>query len=83
MARRRIKDRPIPVTMEIAMFIHCRHCVETIPFGQSPQTWARLSIGWTPIGLQVWCNRHELNLLHVDFEGQQHPARQDGEATMQ
>lgn len=33
-----------------------------------------LQHGWTPIGFQVWCTRHNANVVHVDFEGVKHPA---------
>ena len=49
-----------------------------MPEGYSPQTWSQLEIGWTRLGIQVWCRRHELNILHMDFEGHKHPARTSG-----
>jgi hypothetical protein len=27
--------------------------------------WARLNVGQTPNGLQIWCIRHDLNVLHL------------------
>lgn len=38
--------------------------------------YARLNVGFTPVGLQVWCVRHDCNVLHVDFEGYKHPGNQ-------
>ena len=70
--------RPVPSKNSILAYMHCRRCVETMPEGFSPQTWSRLSVGWTELGFQVWCNRHNVNIVHVDFEGQQHPAEQGG-----
>lgn len=64
----------IPATNGIATFFHCSRCIDEKPNGQSPQEWARLSIGFTKEGLQVWCVRHDMNVAHVHFEGQQHPA---------
>ena len=70
----------IPNTKQIAMFIHCGMCVKEFKDkdpatrGQSPQSYSRLSIGYTKLGFQVWCNRHDVNVMHIDFEGQQHPA---------
>lgn len=61
-------------TEEIVAYIHCRRCINELPATESPASWARLGIGWTPIGLQVWCERHDCNVLHIDFEGHQHPA---------
>ena len=34
---------------------------------------SRYHIGWTRWGLQVWCPVHEVNIMHIDFEGQKHP----------
>lgn len=64
----------------ISQFLHCRKCVEEwkagVPEaqGQSPASYARQSAGFTPKGLQIICLRHDLNIVHIDFQGQQHPA---------
>ena len=74
----------IPVTNEIGQYLHCKLCFQELQAivqrtGQptSPKTYSRYSVGWTPLGLQVWCNRHEVNVAHIWFEGQQHPANLD------
>ena len=67
-------SREISRKKEIGRYFHCSLCIDEKPADQSPQDWARLSIGFTPIGLQVWCNRHDCNVCHIDFEGQKHPA---------
>jgi len=64
----------IPVTNEIKMFFHCRRCISELPDGMAPREWVRLEAGWTRQGFQVWCIRHEINIIHMDFEGAQHPA---------
>lgn len=66
--------REIPNANEIEHFMHCRRCLEEKPPDISPQNFARLDIGFTPLGLQVWCLRHDCNVVHIDFEGQKHPA---------
>lgn len=78
MPKRKPKPRPIPSANSIRMFMHCKRCLQSIPPGESAQSWSRLSMGWTDIGFQVWCHRHEVNIVHVDFEGQVHPAEQGG-----
>ena len=40
----------------------------------SPQEYVRVQAGWTPLGLQVWCTRHDVNIVHIDFEGVKHAA---------
>jgi len=58
----------------IGMYLHCKICASAIPEGESPATHARIAVGWTPAGLQIWCARHDINIMHVDFEGVRHPA---------
>ena len=58
----------------IGMYLHCKICASAIPEGESPATHARIAVGWTPVGLQIWCARHDINIMHVDFEGVKHPA---------
>ena len=58
----------------IAMYLHCGECIASLPDGMSPRDWAHLSVGFTKEGLQVWCVRHDCNVIHIDFEGEQHPA---------
>ncbi len=75
----------IPNTNEITSFIHCVRCIDEIKGGGapdptdeavnlSPGEFARFEVGWTAWGFQVWCTRHDCNVLHVDFEDEQHPA---------
>lgn len=65
---------------EIIQFLHCGLCLQNFRNqldecrGESPQSYARISIGWTEKGLQAWCVRHNANMFHIDFEGHKHPA---------
>lgn len=76
----RRKQRDIPNTNAIYSFLHCGLCLEEltklaeIQGSASPRLYARLSVGFTEIGLQVWCNHHEVNVVHIDFQGAVHPA---------
>ena len=79
--RKTRKSTPIPNTNEIVAFIHCGLCLKELQDivartgqAQSPRTYTRFEVGWTKLGLQVWCRRHEVNVLHMDFEGTKHPA---------
>jgi hypothetical protein len=58
---------------EIEGFFHCANCMKDKPRNISPRDWSRLEAGWTELGFQVWCKRCEMNIIHVDFEGTQHP----------
>lgn len=66
---------------EITSYIHCTHCVNDIKAiiartgqDQSPMTYQRLEVGYTPVGLQIWCRRHQRNVVLINFEGHKHPA---------
>jgi hypothetical protein len=73
--RKPSKDLPFIKCM-IEQFLHCKLCIKEVMAGasDSPRDYSKYSVGWTKQGLQVWCNRHDRNMLHVDFEGIQHPA---------
>jgi len=73
--------KPVSNLNEISTYLHCGRCGAEFmsknnpaTVGQSLATWARLAVGWTPAGLQVWCERHQCNVVHIDFEGVRHPA---------
>lgn len=69
------EERPPPSNEnEIKAFLHCALCMAEKPRTVSARDYARLEIGWTDIGFQAWCVRHDVNVLHVDFEGQKHKA---------
>jgi len=72
--RRQEKRLPPGTANEIQLYFHCRLCVAELPSGESPREWAQIEAGWTMIGLQIWCKRHDCNVMHIDFEGHQHPA---------
>jgi hypothetical protein len=55
---------------QILAYFHCAKCLKEKPRDQSPRQWVRLEAGWTPRGLQVWCVRHEENVIALDFLGQ-------------
>ena len=63
----------IPNTNEIGSFFHCGLCLEEWKKSYqgivSPKEYARQQAGWTRQGLQLWCNRHEVNIIHIDFGG--------------
>lgn len=59
---------------DIQLFFHCAKCLDQLPLGTAPRDWAQLEAGFTEKGLQVWCKRHDCNVIHIDFEGHKHPA---------
>lgn len=74
------KIKMIENTNEIKMFLHCGKCLreyqadEKIKTTMSPMEYANTQSGWTKRGIQVWCNRHDCNIIHIDFEGTKHHA---------
>jgi len=68
MAKHKVRT---PVQNHIGAFLHCKRCLAEMPEGTSPREWARMEIGWTIKGLQVWCVRHDENVMNLDFGGMQ------------
>jgi hypothetical protein len=71
--RKRREHRHVSNLNEITAYAHCGLCLDELPPDQSPMEYARLNVGMTPVGFQVWCVRHDVNVLHIDFEGHKHP----------
>jgi hypothetical protein len=58
----------------IVQYFHCGLCLDELPAGLSPSDYQQNEGGWTKDGFQVWCKRHDCNVIHMDFEGAKHPA---------
>jgi hypothetical protein len=67
-------SRKIPATNSIGLYFHCGRCLGVKPKEVSPSDYSRIEVGWTKLGLQVWCKRCNVNVVHIDFEGMKHPA---------
>ena len=65
----------------IETFLHCESCywelknAKTEEFsligavaGESQMSYSRFEVGWTKQGFQVWCTRHNTNVIHIDFD---------------
>jgi len=48
---------------EIISYWHCSKCCDE----DNPQ---RIGVGWTPKGIQVWCEIHNKKVQHIDLLGQ-------------
>lgn len=60
---------------EITTFFHCRKCVgasdaRDIITGTHEGYQQDIEVGWTRLGFQVWCRRHNSNIVHINFLGQ-------------
>lgn len=55
----------------------CSRCADEVADGTaglvSLADYGRLDVGFTAVGLQVWCRRHDSNIVHIDFEGRELP----------
>ena len=66
----------------IDTFLHCPSCLSELKnakteedfsligavAGESPMSYSRFEVGWTNQGFQVWCTRHNTNVIHIDFD---------------
>lgn len=57
-------------TCHIKTFFHCTSCLGDKPEGVSLAEWSRTQMGITIWGLQVWCNRCNKSVIHLDMLGQ-------------
>ena len=55
----------------ITQSVVCSQCAEEFASGQtdskSLQDYSVLDVGFTDRGFQVWCRRHDVNVVHIDF----------------
>lgn len=54
--------------------IVCAACMDEFAQGHSDAAslaaFMRMDIGFTDRGLQVWCRRHDRNIVEINFDGQ-------------
>ena len=50
---------------QIKTYFNCRKCFAELPEGQSMREYSRTQTGWTPIGIQVWCVRHDIEVVSL------------------
>jgi hypothetical protein len=74
----RSQEVRIPKENFISAYFHCKECLKSKPADVSPQEWARLDVGYTILGIQVWCVRHKKNVFHMDLEGHKFKANLEG-----
>lgn len=55
---------------QIEEFFHCKECMAELPENESPMDYQKIQAGWTEQGVEIWCTRHDLKIIHIDFEGQ-------------
>ena len=67
-------EKRITHDLQIHTYFACKLCLDEKPDEVSPAAWSRNEIGWTQYGVQVWCRRHDCNVINIDFEGHRHHA---------
>ena len=62
-----------PLFNNIREPVVCAKCADEFQAGAtdalSLQDYTRMDVGFTDRGLQVWCRRHQTNVVHIDFAG--------------
>ena len=69
-------QREIPSSNSILQYLHCGRCLRkalTEQGGHYPEG-QKVEVRFTEIGLQVVCKVCKGNIIHIDFQGQKHPA---------
>tara|TARA_R110000782_G_scaffold206636_2_gene295187 strand:- start:413 stop:679 length:267 start_codon:yes stop_codon:yes gene_type:complete len=74
--KRRTEVEPVrfvPIKNDIMGVMHCKKCLDEKPNGdrEDHADYAQLDIGWTPEGIQVWCRRHDTNVLILTLKGEE------------
>ena len=58
---------------QIKETIVCVKCSDEFMGGstdaKSLQDYSTIDAGFTERGIQLWCQRHQVNICHIDFEG--------------
>ncbi|MBT7280003.1 MAG: hypothetical protein HN835_04740 [Rhodobiaceae bacterium] len=65
------------LALSITNYVACSKCADEVAKLDPPeslQNYAAMDVGFTDWGVQVWCRRHKVNIVHIDFEGQKLPA---------
>ena len=68
-----LQNKEIDLLNKIKEPIVCVKCSNEFTAGQtdsiSLQDYQKVDVGFTERGLQIWCQRHQLNICHINFEG--------------
>lgn len=60
---------------QISAPVICSACADEFAAGLSDagslRAYSRFDVGFTERGFQVWCQRHETNVVEIDFDGHQ------------
>ena len=70
---RNAKRPALEIPNQLVAVIHCRKCLKEFDDQRmdvliSPADYAELDVGWTSTGIQVWCRRHNYNVLFLELK---------------
>ena len=58
----------------ITAHVVCQSCLQEYQNIINPSFALRdfiaIDVGFTEIGIQIWCRKHDKNICHIDFDGQ-------------
>tara|TARA_A100001011_G_C13819160_1_gene638139 strand:+ start:186 stop:431 length:246 start_codon:yes stop_codon:yes gene_type:complete len=58
--------------------IVCNKCIEELSTISSTdinlKNFVKFEVGFTSFGIQIWCIRHDINVCHINFDGNQFSA---------
>jgi hypothetical protein len=54
-----MSEENLSTELQIKMYLHCKQCFAE---NAHPQM---LEVGFTEPGIQVWCKRHQVNVMHM------------------
>ncbi len=57
------------MSANIERYFHCSLCVSEAPEGLPPREYQSIEAGMTSKGFQVWCKRHDCNIVTIELNG--------------
>lgn len=69
MVARVVGGKVVSPKNEILTYAHCARCMGELPKGMSPKEYSMVQIGFTTRGIQIWCNRHDMQVAHIPIKG--------------
>ena len=62
-----------PLSKNIDNYLYCSECQREFESGMtdfgSMRDYSKIETGFTDLGFQIWCIRHDRNVCHINFEG--------------
>jgi hypothetical protein len=59
----------------IDMYFHCRKCLEEKHHTISVKDYCRISVGKNKAGIQMWCDRHDMEIAFFPYDWKNSPVK--------